>query len=318
VVVYNENVMSSPVVAWWVFLCVIATVNIAAWSLAARNLGRRQAVMSVEAQAACRIQIALSAVYVFGCAFRSVFPVYDIPRLGLFDTWLSSVAVGRSVATVAELCFVAQWAVVLHATAKSTGSTLARGVSLVLVPLIATAEICSWYAVLTTSNLGHVAENSIWALAALLVIMGMMSILPQYAAPRRRLLFAWCLAGLAYVAFMFVFDVPTYWARHVADMAANRHYLGIAQGLADVEQRRVISYRWEDWQSEVVWMTLYFSIGVWFSISLTQRLSSYTHMLTADARFSDSMAPQPAMVNGLASRAASRSRGRPRASLPNR
>jgi len=126
VVVYNENVMSSPVVAWWVFLCVIATVNIAAWSLAARNLGRRQAVMSVEAQAACRIQIALSAVYVFGCAFRSVFPVYDIPRLGLFDTWLSSVAVGRSVATVAELCFVAQWAVVLHATATSADGRTMR------------------------------------------------------------------------------------------------------------------------------------------------------------------------------------------------
>jgi hypothetical protein len=58
--------------------------------------------------------------------------------------------------------------------------------------------------------------------------------------------------------------------RHLADEAANRHYFSIAQGLADVAQRRVVSYRWEDWKSEVVWMTLYFSLGVWFSISLTQ------------------------------------------------
>jgi hypothetical protein len=30
----------------------------------------------------------------------------------------------------------------------------------------------------------------------------------------------------------------------------------------------VVSYRWEDWKTEIVWMTLYFSVAVWFSISL--------------------------------------------------
>jgi hypothetical protein len=270
-VVANENVMSSAVVSWWYFLGVLAALNVAAWSRAALALGRRRAVMSVESYTAYRIQLVLSAVYVFGCAFRSVLPVYDIPRLCLFDTWLSSVAVGRSVATVAELCFISQWALVLNATAKSTGSAVARSVSLVLVPLITTAEVCSWYAVLTTSNLGHVAENSLWAICAVLVIGAMISLIPRYAdVARRRVLFGWCLAGLAYVAYMFLVDVPTYWVRHVADQAANRHYLSIAQGLADVWQRRVVSYRWQDWKSEVVWMTLYFSIGVWFSISLTQ------------------------------------------------
>jgi hypothetical protein len=139
------------------------------------------------------------------------------------------------------------------------------------VPLITTAEVCSWYAVLTTSNLGHVAENSLWAICAVLVIGAMISLIPRYAdGARRRVLFGWCLAGLAYVAYMFLVDVPTYWVRHVADQAAHRHYLSIAQGLADVWHRRVVSYRWQDWKSEVVWMTLYFSIGVWFSISLTQ------------------------------------------------
>jgi hypothetical protein len=271
VVVVNGNVMSSSaVLSWWYLLCVLAALNVAAWSLAARALGRRQAAMSVDAHAACRIQLVLSAVYVFGCAFRCVFPVYDIPRLCLFDTWLSSVAVGRSVATVAELCFVSQWALVLNATAKSVGSGVARIVSLLLVPLIATAEVSSWYAVLSTSNLGHVAENSIWTATAVLVIGAMMAIAPYSPRRRRRVLLGWCPAGLAYVAFMCFVDVPTYWLRHLADQAANRHYLSIAQGLADVAHRRVVSYRWEDWKSEVVWMTLYFSLGVWFSISLTQ------------------------------------------------
>ncbi len=41
----------------------------------------------------------LCAAYVFGCAFRSVLPRADVQRICLFDTWLSSVVVGRSVAT---------------------------------------------------------------------------------------------------------------------------------------------------------------------------------------------------------------------------
>ncbi|MFL6602655.1 MAG: hypothetical protein ACJ8R9_15160 [Steroidobacteraceae bacterium] len=262
--------MSSAVLSWWYFLCVLAAVNVATWALSAQALGRRQAALAVESYSACRIQLMLSAVYVFGCAYRSVFPVYDIPRLCLFDTWLSTVAVGRSVATVAELCFVSQWALVLNATARSAGSTVARAVSLLLVPLIVTAEVCSWYAVLTTSNLGHVAENSLWATAAVLVVGAMISILPYYTGRRRWVLFGWCLAGLTYVVYMFLIDVPTYWVRHLTDEITHRHYLSIAQGLADVAQRRVVSYRWEDWKSEVLWMTLYFSLGVWFSISLTE------------------------------------------------
>src|SRR6266436_639066 len=106
--------VSAGVVGWWFFLCGAAMLNIAAWCLTANTVARRQPAMPVDAFARCRIQLALSAVYVLGCAFRSVLPVYDIPRLCLFDTWLSSVIVGRSVATLAELCFAGQWALILR------------------------------------------------------------------------------------------------------------------------------------------------------------------------------------------------------------
>lgn len=264
----GRAVMSIGVASWWMFLCVVAAVNVTAWSWTTGILQRRSAHMTVESLAACRMQLMLSGVYVLGCAFRSVLPVYDIPRMCLFDTWWSSVAVGRSIATVAELAFAGQWALLLYATAGAAQSDFARAVSRLLVPLIAFAEICSWYAVLTTTNLAHVAENSTWALSAALVVVAMLVILPRCELPRRRVLFAWCVAGMVYVAFMALFDVPTYWARHVADEALGRHYMTLAQGLADVSQRRVVSYRWEDWRTEVVWMTLYFSVAVWFSISL--------------------------------------------------
>jgi hypothetical protein len=96
----------------------------------------------------------------------------------------------------------------------------------------------------------------------------MLTLIPRCELARRRSMLLWCAAGVLYVAFMVLFDIPTYWARHVADEVVGRHYLTFAQGLADVSHRRVVSYRWADWQGEIVWMTLYFSVAVWLSISL--------------------------------------------------
>ncbi len=204
----------------------------------------------------------------FGCAFRSVFPVYDVPRLVLFDTWLSSVAVGRSVATLAELCFVAQWALMLRETSRATGSAMGRTTAAAMVPLIVIAESFSWYSVLTTSNLGHVVEESLWGLCAALMVMSLVILWPRCAARWRPLLATWCVAGVAYVAFMFLVDVPMYWSRWLADEASGRGHLSLAQGLSDVSGRWTVSHSWEDWKSEVIWMSLYFSVAVWLSIAL--------------------------------------------------
>ena len=89
-------------------------LNVALWSLSAVAVYARRASLRSDADAACYLQLLLCAAYVAGCAFRSFLPVIDIPRLVLVDSRLSSVLVGRSVATVAELCFAAQWALMLH------------------------------------------------------------------------------------------------------------------------------------------------------------------------------------------------------------
>lgn len=242
------------VVRWWASLCVLAVANIALWSVAAVK-GDGQLLQA---------QLVLSRIYVFGCAFRSFFPVYDIPRIGVVDSWVSSVLVGRSVATLAEVAFAAQWAVYLH------GSPLegVRLVSLAIVPLIVVAEVCSWHAVLTTKNLGHVFENSLWGISAALIVASLVAIASEYPASRTVLLAVWVIGGLLYVAYIFLTDVPMYWSRWKEDEAQGRQYLGVAQGIVDVTSRRRVSRLWEDWRSEVTWMTLYFSTGVWTSITL--------------------------------------------------
>jgi hypothetical protein len=260
--------MSFDVASWWYFLCAVAVINITAWLFVAAALERRRPAMPSEEFGFRRLQLVLSGAYVFGCAFRSFFPLYDIPRICLVESWLASVLIGRSVATIAELCFAAQWALVLHESARTTGSDIARRISLMIVPLIAIAEVCSWHAVLTTSNLGHVFENSLWGLCAALAVAGLLAIVPRCPADRRAMLAAWCVTGAAYVAFMFLVDVPTYWSRWIADEAAGRSYLRVTQGILDASTCKLVSFRWEDWQSEVTWMSLYFSVAVWLSISL--------------------------------------------------
>ena len=260
--------MTDDVFSWWFFLCAVSALNGLGWLMSATRLAQRKGLFSAEVYAMRRLQVLLSAGYVSGCAFRSALPVYDVQRMVIVDSWLSSVVVGRSVATFAELCFVAQWALMLREISRATGSGVGRTTSRVVVPLILVAEVCSWYSVLTTSNLGHVIEESIWGLSAALMVASLVAIWPVCDAAVRRLLAAWCAMGVAYVSFMFLVDVPMYWSRWLADEASGRPYLDLAQGLADVSQRWVVSHNWSDWKSEVVWMSLYFSVAVWLSIAL--------------------------------------------------
>jgi hypothetical protein len=244
-------------------------VNVALWSLAAVAVTREHGSLPGEAPAAGYVQLLLSAGYVAGCAFRSFLPVIDIPRIVLVDSRLSSVLVGRSVATVAELCFAAQWALLLHYAGLFGANSFVQAVSLAIVPLIVLAEGFSWYAVLTTGQRAHAAENSLWGLSAALAVAGMLVIGPQRLAALYPPIIA---GGAAYVAFIFFYDVPMYWSRWLADQAHGHKYLSIAEGMGEICRRWTVSYRWEDWRSEILWMSLYFTFGVWSSIWLVRAL----------------------------------------------
>ena len=261
-------------VAWWhTSLRAIAAFNIALRSLAAATLARQPA-WAVAGTDATYGQLLLSAVYVAGCAFRAFLPVIDIPRLVLIDSRLSSVLVGRSVATVAELCFAAQWALILHRTAMSGGSPFVQAVSVAVVPLILLAQGCCWYAVLTTDQRAHALENSLWGLAAALAVAGMLVIGPSRLAG---LFPSMLIGGGAYVAFIFVYDVPMYWSRWRVDQANGCKYSSIADGIVDISRRWTVSYRWQDWRNEVPWMSLYFTFGVWSSIWLVYVSLAFRH-----------------------------------------
>jgi hypothetical protein len=262
------NGWSSGVVTWWTTLCAVSVINLCGWRLSASALARRKASVEPAVYSFQRRQLLLSATYVLGCCFRSILPRADVQRISLVDSWVSSVMVGRSVATVAELCFVIQWALLLHATARDARSRLGVGISWLLVPLIVVAELCSWYSVLTTNYLGNAIEESLWTLSASLLILGCLALWLPSRPSQRPFLAAVVVVGIVYVAFMCTVDVPTYASRWLADEAGGRAYLSLDQGLRDAWSRRCVTFDWDEWRPEIPWMSLYFSVAVWCSIAL--------------------------------------------------
>ena len=241
---------SSGVAAWWTVLCAVSVVNVCGWHRKALRVARESVTADVSVWRFQRWQLLLSAVFVLGCAFRSLLPRADVQRIGLIDSWLSSVLVGRSVATAAELCFVAQWALLLHPAARAVGSRFGVAVAWLVVPLIA------------------VAEESIWALAASLLLVACLVVWWRCRAARRPFLAAALVLGALYVMFMCTVDIPMYVSRWQADEASGRPYLTLSQGLHDAWSRRVVTFSWAEWRTEIPWMTLYFSVCVWWSLAL--------------------------------------------------
>jgi len=258
---------SNPVAIWWCFLLIVSTANIALWML----LHRRFRQMTPSAQRGIfrvEVLVLLCAAYVFGCAFRSVLPRADVQRISLFDTWLSSVFVGRSVATVAEICFVLQWAIVLYQLAKLAKADTARNIATVIVPLILLAETFSWYAVITTNYLGNTLENSLWAVTFLLIAVALLRLLNDFRGAARLAIGLAVVGITAYLVFLVVIDVPMYFDRWRQDMASGKQLLGLLAGLHDLTTRWTVTHDIAQWQDEIAWMSLYFSVAVWSSLAL--------------------------------------------------
>jgi hypothetical protein len=285
---------SNPLAWWWGVLTVVSGANIGIWFLLYRRL-YEQPMSGLGSTSGIHLMLVLCAAYVFGCAFRSLLPRADVQRICLFDTWLSSVVVGRSVATVAEVCFAVQWAIILHQMGTMTGADTTLSAAWVIVPLILIAECFSWYAVLTKNYLGNAIENSIWAVTFFLVGIGLCRLLPEFDGPVRVVL-ATAIFGIAgYLAFLMTVDVPMYLSRWRAE-GADDSLLRPLEGLRDVSTRWVETHDFAEWKDEIPWMSLYFSAAVWASLalcvcySLQDRLPRYRSEATVASWSTDASA----------------------------
>ena len=258
---------SNPLSWWWSLLSLVSAINIAAWFLLYHYLQKPQAGL-LGNTSGIEPMLLLCAAYVFGCAFRSFLPRADVQRICLFDTWLSSVTIGRSVATVAEVCFVAQWAILLHQLGAMTGADTALNAAWLIVPLIVIAECFSWHAVLTKNYLGNAIENSIWAVAFFIVAVGLCRLVPEFDGAIRAAIVVAIIGITGYLAFLATVDVPMYLGRWRAEVASGNRPLSALEGLRDASRRWIVTHDFSEWKDEIAWMSLYFSAAVWSSLAL--------------------------------------------------
>lgn len=75
-------------------------------------------------------------------------------------------------------------------------------------------------------------------------------------------------ASAAFVAYVLAIDVPLYVRRFRSARAVGHRYLSITQGVRDAWERRESDHSWEKWKDDAIWLTPYFSVGVWISMAL--------------------------------------------------
>ena len=250
-----------PILWWWSFLFVVSAGNLVLWVVIAREMhGRSDGYVAQ--------QLWLSGIFAAACAFRSILPRVDLERQCLWNSPLSSIFVGRSVATVAELCFAGQCALLISKLSALTGSASLQVVAWSIVPLILLAQLCCWYAVISLNHLGHAIEEILWSVLVLLMALSLGLTLGQLSADSRILSGLGMVAGAGAALLMLAVDVPMYLARWREGRSSGVRYLSLMEGLTDALRRRRVAHRWSDWRPEVPWMSLYFSVGVWLSLCL--------------------------------------------------
>jgi hypothetical protein len=252
---------------WWLLLSLIGVFNIGLWFFSAARFARQREIIDPVIHAWRPWVLRLSAVYVLVCAFRSFLPRIDLERVCLVNTWLSNMFIGRSLATLAELSFIVQCAILLREAGRGARLKPVSVIAWLIVPLIVVAESFSWYAILTTNYFGSVVEESLWAIAGGLLVLCFIALWPRVGNSQRYFMSFMIAYAIGFVVFMASVDVPMYWTRWQADLASHTEYLSLLQGFADVFAACRVDFSWHVWREEIPWMTLYFSVTVWVSIA---------------------------------------------------
>ena len=243
---------------WLASLAALAAFNVGLWIWIARSVPLSTPYAET--------QLLLSGVYVGVCGFRSLFPRVDLERVCLWDTWLSAILLGRTAATIAELCFALQCGLFLQRLSDIAGIPVLATVAQAFVPLAIVAQFVCWYAVLSLNHIGHAIEESLWALLMLMLSVASGTAALSAQGPLRVMLITGCVVYGVGAGLTLAFDVRMYvrrWRLQAAGL-----YLTLATGLRDSQRRRHPTFAWDVWREEAPWMTLYFSIGVWTSLAM--------------------------------------------------
>ena len=238
--------LDNPVAIWWSILVSASIVNIGFWIWLKHYWFKNAKIKTLWFDFFdTRNMIWFSGIYSLVCAFRSFLPRADVQRIVLFDTWWSSVLVGRSLATIGEMAFASQWALVFYSLYKISKREQFKWLSLFILLAIGVAEVFSWYAVIRTHYIGNVIEESLWAMTHIMVALGLLWAFVNLKGPLRGAAGVAVVGCVLYVGFMVGVDVPMYWARYQADILNSKPLLGWVEGLKNLNSFWFITHKFD-------------------------------------------------------------------------
>ncbi len=250
----------AKVLTWWRVLCALAALNVCLW-LVVWHIGPASAAYG-------GLQLVLSGVYVLVCAYRSVLPRVDLERLVVVDTRLSNIFLGRAAATIGETCFALQLGLLVHQLAEHAGVPRVQGVAWVVPMFMVVAQGFCWHSVLTLNHITQAVESILWA-AGFLWMAVLLGVIARSSNGWINSLAIFGIAcSTAFVAYVLSVDAPMYWRRYRYGRARGQAYLRLDHGARDAWQRRVHNGSWAVWKPDALWLTPYFSFGVWISIAM--------------------------------------------------
>jgi hypothetical protein len=115
---------------------------------------------------------------------------------------------------------------------------------------------------------GSAIEESLWTFCGILLVISFLWLWPHVKNRHKNFLSAMIVFAVGFVIFMVAVDVPMYITRWSADSAAGTQYLTLLEGIKDSISACTVSFSQKIWREEIPWMTLYFTVAVWVSISL--------------------------------------------------
>ena len=259
-IVHRLMDMESNVLWWWGSLCAVAALNVGLW-LAVWMFGQA-------GDGHGGMQLVLSGVYVIVCAYRSLLPRIDLERLVVVDTGLSSIVLGRTAATVAEICFALQLGLLVHQLGKHANIPWVQDAAWAVPVFMVLAQGFCWHSVLTLNHITQAVESLLWG-TGFLCMAGLLAVIAlQGDGWVRALALFGAVCSAAFVVYVSCVDAPMYIRRYRHGRNTGQTYLRLNQGARDAWQRRVHCGSWAAWKADALWLTPYFSVGVWLSIAM--------------------------------------------------
>ena len=198
----------------------------------------------------------LMAIYVVVNCMRAIFPKRDVECVCIHDHALSSIMLGRTIATIAEISFII---LLINYYKNKSHINIDRLTNLILC-IIIIAEICSWMGYNTI-------EESGWMVSFLLFITITIQLLKKNPGNNHyRLQFV---LYTCFVLFLATVDIPMYYKRFKNH---KKKYLSVSEGLKNIYRCKNVTNDYQVWKDEIPWQSGYFIFGSLFSIYIYRQI----------------------------------------------